>query len=114
MYPFVVTVIHKVSTLDEDTYINYVLQGVYIQATLGIVMNGMTFALDETTLISTNDQLAHSYGTNWQCDVGDRVMLGEYTTPVTSFGDIPNAWVVKSVEKNIANTDLDSIVIHVA
>lgn len=139
MYPHVVTVIHKTSTLDEDTYQLYVLNGVYLQASRGIIMNGLSFTLDSATLISTNVALARSYGTSWQCEEGDRILTGEYTDDimsrfenwedlddlswedlgnmtwndlVTAYADFEDAMVVKKIEKNIANTDLDSIVIH--
>lgn len=117
MYPHTITIFHKESTKDEDTYTAYILSGVYVHSSRSLSFKGTRFSEAQGVEIDVNKQLSDSYlpcnekGT-WTVSEGDRVVQGEDSRTVTSFKDLKGAMVVTGVDINLCGSPLDNIVLR--
>ena len=113
MYPHIITIIHKVSDAQSDSYIAYTINGVYIESGITLSKSGTVFDVSGNVIISVNNANTLNFGNTWTASTGDRVVEGEYQLPSGfKFADIPDAYVIDGVDKQLAGTDLDSIVLR--
>lgn len=117
MYPHTITIYHKESTAEADTYSTYVLDGVYIQAGSSLQLGSTSFTLDQTTLITVNKQNTDVFNFSWKLSGGDKIVkgVGQYVNGLPqgfTFAMLEDAWTVIGYDIHNAETDLDGIEIH--
>ena len=113
MYPHTITIYHKESTANADTYERYVLDGAYVNSNSSLKVGSVTFSLDSTTRISLNKENLENFNVSWKLTEGDRIVQGigpEMPTNFT-FAQLEDAFTVTGYKVNQVGSNLDGIVI---
>ena len=110
MFPDTITIYHHETKNGIDNYQKTILRGFYWCG--GRTLSGTGKGIEsksETTIISNADN-AHSYGSKWAVNIGDRIILGE-GEDISSFKALNNAITVADIANHVCGSDVDNIVI---
>lgn len=111
MFPHTITIYHHSVVSGADSYTKTVLDGAYWHHTQA--QSGAGHGAERTdsyTIVMSPEQTA-AYGTGWNAYVGDRVVKG-VGGAITSFKDIADAMVIKSIQENICGSCVDNVTLN--